>query len=120
MSEANAKARLSKKVTREDAIKAIDLLRYCLMQVGFDSSTNQLDIDRISSSIPSSQRGKIVKIRELIHELEQKVGKLIPIEDLILAASEKGIDEQQVNEAVDMLKRDGSLYEPRKNFVSRI
>ena len=120
LSEGSARVRLSKKVTKQDSQRAIKVLKHCLMQVGFDYETGQIDIDRISTGIPSSQRGKIVKIRELINELEQKIGKLIPIEDIILAASEKGIDEQQVNETVDMLKRDGSLYEPRRGFISRI
>ena len=120
LSEGSARVRLSKKVTKQDSQRAIKVLKHCLMQVGFDYETGQMDIDRISTGIPSSQRGKIVKIRELINELEQKIGKLIPIEDIILAASEKGIDEQQVNETMDILKRDGSLYEPRRGFISKI
>ena len=51
LAEAHAKVRLSKEVTRKDARKAIELLTYCLLQVGLDRETGLIDIDRISTGI---------------------------------------------------------------------
>ncbi len=119
MAEANAKARLSKKVTREDALKAIDLLKYCLMQVGFDYSTNQLDIDRISSNMPSSQRSKIILVREAIKKLEQRLGKMISIEELIRDVGDK-VDIGTIEETLDSLNRTGDIFRPRKGFIQRV
>ena len=90
------------------------------MQVGFDPESGQLDIDRISTGIPTSQRSKIVKIQNLINELTKKIGKRIPIDDIIMEASEQGITEEQVNEALDLLKRDGTIYQPQPNIIERI
>ena len=90
------------------------------MQVGFDYETGQIDIDRISTGITASERGKILGVREIISELEGKVGKVIPIEDIIAEAKEKGIEEDKVNESIEKLKRSGEIFEPRQNFVSRI
>ena len=60
LSEASAKSRLDDRVTRKDSKKAIELLDYCLMQVGFDKETGKIDIDRIATGIPSTARSHIL------------------------------------------------------------
>lgn len=120
MSEAFAKIRLGEKVVRKDAKKAIELLQYCLSQVGLDPETGKIDIDRIAIGVSASQRSKILVIKEIIAELETKIGKTIPIDDVISEASAKDIVEEQVEEAIEKLKRSGDLFEPRRGFVSRI
>ncbi len=120
LAEGSARVRLSKKVTKKDALMAIETLKRCLMQVGFDPESGQIDIDRISTGIPTSQRSKIVKIHALINELTKRVGKKIPIDDIIMEASEQGISEEQVNEALELLKRDGTIYQPQPNIIEKI
>ncbi|MAG53053.1 MAG: AAA family ATPase, partial [Nanoarchaeota archaeon] len=120
LAEGSARVRLSKTVDRSDAKRAIKILKDCLMQVGFDYETGQIDIDRIGTGITASERGKILGVREIINELEGKIGKVIPIEDIIAEAKEKGIDEDKVNESIEKLKRSGEIFEPKQNFVSRI
>lgn len=120
MAEANAKIRLSPKVTKKDAKRAIEILNYCLSQVGIDPETGKIDIDRISSGITSSQRNKIFAIKEIIIELENKLGKTIPIEDITKEGADKGISESDIDEVIEKLKRSGDLFEPRRGFVSRI
>ena len=66
MAEASAKMRLSETVDKDDAIRAIDILKYYLMQVGYDYESKTFDIDRIGSRITSSQRNKIFVVRDLI------------------------------------------------------
>ncbi len=120
LSEASAKVRLSDKVTRKDSRRAIELLTYCLLQVGLDRETGRIDIDRISTGISASQRDRIYTIKEIIIELENKIGKTIPIDDILKAAVEKGISESDVEEILEKLKRSGDVYEPRYGFVSRM
>ncbi|MCP3686256.1 MAG: minichromosome maintenance protein MCM [bacterium] len=120
IAEASAKVRLADKVSKKDAKRAIDLLTYCLLQVGLDKETGKIDIDRITTGIPASRRDKIFSVKEVIVELEGKLGKTVPIDDILRAASEKGINESEVEEVIDRLKRSGDLYEPRHGFVSRI
>jgi len=120
LGEASARARLSDKVTKKDARRAIELIQYCLMEVGFDKETGKIDIDRIVTGIPASQRGHMVAIREIITELEGKIGKTIPIDDIIAEAKEKNIEEDKVEETIEKLKRSGDLFEPRRGFISRI
>ncbi len=120
LSEANARARFSDKVTKKDARRAIDLLHYCLMAIGRDPETGKIDIDRIATGISASARSHILQIKEIISELESKIGKTIPIDDVLAGAREKGIEETQVEEAIEKLKRSGDLFEPRRGFISRI
>ncbi|QQG39203.1 MAG: minichromosome maintenance protein MCM [Candidatus Woesearchaeota archaeon] len=120
LAEGSARIRLSEEVTKEDARRAIDLLEYSLRQVGVDPETGKIDIDRISTGISASQRGKIVTVREIIHELEKKIGATIPVKDVISEAISKGIKEDQVEDALEKLKRSGDIFEPRAGFLQRL
>jgi replicative DNA helicase Mcm len=120
LAEASARVRLTDKVTKKDARRAIDLLQYCLGQIGVDPETGKIDIDRIVTGIPASQRNKIVIIKEIIAELENKIGKTIPIEDIIKEAADKDMEEDKVEEVIEKLKRSGDIFEPRRGFIQRI
>ena len=120
MAESCAKIRLSKKVSRKDARHAVNLLHYSLSQIGVDPETGEIDIDRIATGISSSERNKIVNVREIISQLEEQLGKTIPVEEILKSASEKGMSEDKVEEAIEKLKKSGDLFEPRRGFISRI
>ncbi len=120
LTEASAKIRLSQEATKEDARRAIDLVEYCLMQVGFDKETGKMDIDRIATGISASQRSHISQVKEIITDLEGKVGKTIPIDDITEEAKNRGISEDKVEEVLEKLKRVGEVFEPRRGFLSRI
>ncbi|MFW6383473.1 MAG: minichromosome maintenance protein MCM [Nanoarchaeota archaeon] len=121
LSEAAAKVRLGNEVTKKDAKMAISLLHYCLEQVGLDPDTGKIDIDRITTGITSSERNKIVVAREIINSLEEKTGhKQISVEDIIEAGSEKGLSEEDIEEAIEKLKRTGDLFEPKRGYISKL
>jgi replicative DNA helicase Mcm len=120
LAEANAKARLSKKVTKEDAKKAIDLLKFCLQQVGFDYETKTFDIDKISTSgITASQKSKIIFVREAISRLESRFGKLIPMEELDKELEGK-MEREIVEEVIDKLAMAGDVFKPKRGFIQRM
>ncbi|MBD3361929.1 AAA domain-containing protein [Candidatus Woesearchaeota archaeon] len=120
LSEAYAKLRLADKVSKKDAQNAVELLDYCLKQIAYDEETGTIDIDRIATSMPASQRNKIVSIKEILVDLENKLGKTIPLEDVVSTAKEKGFSEAEVEEIIQKLKNSGDIFEPRHGFVSRI
>jgi replicative DNA helicase Mcm len=120
LSEAIAKTRLSENVTKEDAKKAVELMHYCLSQIGLDPETGKIDIDRISSGITASTRGKITSVKECIMELEGKIGKVVPLDDLMKLCEDKGLRKDDVDDVIEKLKRSGDLFSPRRNFISRI
>jgi replicative DNA helicase Mcm len=118
MSEAAAKLRLSEKVEVQDAENAIEIMKYYLMQVGYDYESKTFDIDRISTGIPSSQRSKIVLVRETIANLEDKIGKMIPVEELEKELEGK-ISKDEISESIEKLQASGDIFKPRRGFVQR-
>jgi len=119
LAEANAKARLSSKVTKDDAKKAIRLMKHCLMQVGFDYESKQIDIDRISTGVTASQKSRILMVKEAINRLESRLGKLIPIEELMKEIGEK-VDESTAEEIIDKLAIAGDIFKPKRGFIQRM
>jgi len=119
LAEANARARLSKKVTRDDAKKAIELLKFCLGQVGYDYESQQIDIDKISTGVTASQKSKIIYVREAISRLESRIGKLIPVEELDKELDGK-LEKEIVEEIVDKLAMAGDIFKPKRGFIQRM
>jgi len=121
LSEAVAKVRLAKIVSKEDAQKAIELIDYCLNQIAKDSETGKIDIDRLSSRITASERSNISIIKETINHLEAELqNKIIPIEILMEKSSEKNISPNQVEEILEKLRRSGDIFEPKKGFIQKL
>ena len=116
MAEASAKVRLSQTVQIEDAQRAIEIMKYYLMQVGYDYESKSVDIDRISGKYSFSQRSKIMIVKETILTLEKKLGKMIPIEELEKELESK-ISKPELEELIEKLKRGGELFEPRRGYV---
>jgi len=119
LSEASARSRLSEKVTKEDAQRAIRLIKYYLRQVGFDPKTKTYDIDRIATGIPTSERSRIILVRETLGRLESRHGKLIPIDEIKKELAEK-MNESEIDESIKKLAMSGDIFQPRKGFVQRV
>lgn len=119
LSEACAKVRLKSEVSREDAKKAIELLKASLTQVGYDEETKTFDIDKITTGIPSSKRGKILTVRETIVQLESKLGKLIPLEEIERALQGK-MSSLDLEDAINQLVKSGDIFRPKQGFIQRV
>jgi len=118
LAEAHAKMRLSKKVEVKDAVAAIDLVKSYLMQVGYDKDTKTFDVDRITGT-SASARNKIHVVVDAIEELEKKMGKLIPVEEINKALEGK-MKDVDIDEVVGKLLKSGDLFRPRRGFVQRM
>ena len=121
LAEAAAKIRLSKKVTKKDAQKAIELVDYCLNQIAKDSETGKIDIDRISGRITATQRSSISIIKEIISSLENELNsKLIPLEAVMEAAQQKNVSNEKAEDILVKLRRTGDIFEPKKGFIQKL
>ena len=118
LSEAHARMRLSKRVEVKDAIAAIDLVKSYLLQVGYDKDTKTFDIDRITGN-PASARNKIRVVQDAIEELEKRVGKRIPLEEVAKILDGK-MKEFEVDEAIGKLLKAGDLFRPKRGFIQRM
>lgn len=76
--------------------------------------------DNKNTETPDQQRTKIITIKEIIEDLEQKLGKTIPIDNIVQQSALKNIDEDAVEEVIEKLKRAGYIFEPKRGFISRI
>ena len=119
LAEAHAKLRLSSKVDKKDAQVAIRLTNYYLMQVGYDPETKTFDIDRFSIGTSSSQRNKLLLIKETIKKLEEKHGKMVPL-DVLKEELGKNISNENFEEAFEKLKEIGDIFQPKSGFVQLI
>ncbi|MFH1917498.1 MAG: LAGLIDADG family homing endonuclease, partial [Nanoarchaeota archaeon] len=118
LAEAHAKARLSLTVEKEDSQVAIKLTNYYLMQVGYDPETKSFDIDRFSTRVSSSQRSKIILLRETIKKLEDKYGKQVPLD--VLRQEMENLSDPEFEEALEKLKKSGDVFQPKKGFVQDV
>ena len=119
MSEASAKLRLSKHVSVDDARIAIDIMKYYLMQVGYDYEAKTFDIDKITLGRTASQRNKVFAVRETITELEGRVGKLIPVEEVEKELEGK-LSKDEISDAITELEKHSIIFKPRKGYVQRM
>ncbi|MEK6842188.1 MAG: LAGLIDADG family homing endonuclease, partial [Nanoarchaeota archaeon] len=119
MSEASAKVRLSNEVSKDDAKKSIELMKYYLMQVGYDYESNVFDIDKIYTGMTTSKRSKVLVVREIISQLRERLGDLIPIEEI-----EKELDgklgKEEIEDSIKELIKNSIIYEPRRGYVQKI
>jgi replicative DNA helicase Mcm len=118
MSEASAKVRLSKIVAREDAKIAIEIMKYYLMQVGYDYESKTFDIDKATTGITSSERSKIFIVRDTITQLESRLGKMIPIEEIEQELEGK-MSKEEIDEAITKLNSQGEIFKPRRGYVGK-
>jgi replicative DNA helicase Mcm len=118
MSEASAKIRLSDTVTKEDTQRAIGIIKYYLMQVGYDYESKTFDIDRIAGKFSSSQRNKIIIVRDTISDLENRLGKMIPLEEIENELEGK-LSKEEIEEAINKLSISGDVFKPRRGYISR-
>jgi replicative DNA helicase Mcm len=91
-----------------------------MSQVGIDPDTGKIDVDILTTGVSSSARGHIIMLKEAINELENKIGKTIPVEDVIREAQDKGISADKAEEILEKLKRSGDIFEPKRGFIQKI
>ena len=110
--------RLSETVDAEDSRRAIEIMKYYLTQVGWDYESKTFDIDKGTGGMPASQRNKVFLVRDVITNLENKLGKMIPIEEIEKELEGK-LTTDEIDEAITKLDISGVIFKPRKGYVAR-
>lgn len=119
LAKANARMRLSDRVTVEDANRAIMLIKRSLQEAGIDTETGRLDIDVLMTGKAKSQRDNIRRVLDIIKELEGQYGGAAPVEEIKRIAGSEGIKQSFVEELIEQEKMRGHLYEPKQGMVTR-
>ena len=97
------------------------VLKGCMAEIGVDPETGKVDMDRITTGLTASTRGRILEVRNTIFELcDEKDGPISVEEDLKPKVFDKGVTEQKLEEAIEKLKRSGDIFEPKKGWLQKI
>lgn len=116
LSEASARVRLSNVVEKQDAERAIRLLKRSLKDVVTDPETGKIDIDLIIAGQTHTQLENMRKLLAIIKE-KSKQQDNVPVDDVIAEASQFGLDREKVEDLLNKLERKGEIYKPRYGFV---
>ncbi|KKN93625.1 hypothetical protein LCGC14_0194570 [marine sediment metagenome] len=115
LAEARAKINLKKTVSKQDALKAIQLVQYCLEQVTTDPETGKLDIDFMysgESSTKRTTRNKMEKIMALLSFFQRTYSGPFSEEEFLKEAENEGLTQEYTIAVLEQLKRDGKIYTP--------
>ena len=120
LAEASAKVQLRDTVTREDAIRAINLMKASLRQFGFEVETGKFDVDKLEGRTTAVERGKIRIVLDIIEELTKSMGRTIPKEEVVKLATSRGLKEFDVEKILNELKNKGDLFEPKTGLLQKM
>jgi replicative DNA helicase Mcm len=118
MAESSAKIQLREKITVDDALRAITLMKASLRQFGFEPETGKIDIDRAEGQVSAAQRSKIRVMSDVIESLSAEYGKDVPQEEVIKRATKQGV--ANAEEMLRKMLEEGILFSPRKGFVQKV
>ena len=114
LTEASARIRLSDEATIQDAKRSISIIDQYLRRVGMDRETGKFDIDIIATGISHSQHERMRNLIDIIKRLcDEAADGNAARSDIISEAEIEGVESGKVEEALERLKRQGQIYEPK-------
>ena len=116
MSEASARVRLSNVVEKQDADRAIRLLKRSLKDVVTDPETGKIDIDLILTGQTHTQIENMRRVLAIIKE-KSKGAEPVAVDEIVSEASQFGLTRDKVEELLNKLEKKGEIYRPRHGFV---
>jgi replicative DNA helicase Mcm len=119
LAEASAKVQLRNFVTKEDAERAIRLMKISLREFGFEPETGMFDIDRAEGQrVTAAQRSKIRVMIDILEELTTIHGKNIPQEEFLKRAKEEGVEDAE--EIMRKMISEGIIFQPKPGFIQKV
>jgi DNA replicative helicase MCM subunit Mcm2 (Cdc46/Mcm family) len=67
----------------------------------------------------TSKRNKVLMVRETISQLKERIGELIPIEEIEKELDGK-MNSDEIDAAIIELKKNSIIYEPRRGYVQKM
>ena len=116
LSEASARVRLSDEAGKEDAERAVKLVKASLSDVVTDPETGKIDYDIIMTGQTHTQ---VTHMRKILSILREKATEqdLVPLQDVLNEAEGAGINKERARDLIIKLEKNGELYRPRHNFL---
>jgi len=108
LSEASARIRLSSRVSKEDADRAIRIMDYCMRRVCYDYETGKFDVDVVATGRSHAEAERSRAVLDIINKLSNREG--VVAEDILKEMSSKGIREHKVEDVLSFLVDEGMLF----------
>jgi replicative DNA helicase Mcm len=118
-SEARARVALRNEVSAEDAEAAIAIMKRSLEEVGIDLSSYKMDIDLIMTGKPKSMRDRLQIILSTLMEMEKETGIVEKVALLSELETKHNIPRGEAERLLGQLLREGTVYEPRENYLKK-
>ena len=119
LAEARAKIFMREKVTIDDMLEAMQLMRDCLSQVGLDVLTGTMDIDVLETGRPHSIATRLADLESTINALEVK-NEEPPTREKIWDSTTGMFNHDEVDKLLAILIKDGTVFSPRPNIYKVI
>jgi replicative DNA helicase Mcm len=117
--EARARVALRNEVSAEDAEAAIAIMKRSLGEVGIDLSSYKMDIDLIMTGKPKSMRDRLQIILSTLMEMERETGIVEKMALLSELETKHSIPRGEAERLIGQLLREGTVYEPRENYLKK-
>ena len=115
IAEAIAKAKLKEEVEAEDAKEALDIVVKCLELTAYDPEKG-FDVDKIFG-VPAEKRDKLDTVLNIIKECgESRENGLVPDDEIYEIAESYGIDADELESFLELLKKRGEICSPRFGY----
>ena len=92
---------------------AIDLLNKSFESFTYDKSKGIFDVDICETGLSHTQRDRMKLFKNIMHEIQQEHKGVAPTGDLILALSEKGFSDIDIEQTLKRMMRVGDLFQPK-------
>ncbi len=110
LTQASARARLSKYAGMDDARRAIRIIQHFIEDIA-TSAEGVIDIDRVVSSIPTGERSKYELVMDIIRDLQEIKG-YAGEDEIMREAEQRGFTALDVQKILKDLQRDNFIYMP--------
>ena len=119
LSEAYAKMALRDNVIKDDVEEVIKLFQRYLKDTGYDETSGKIDMDRIFVGESRSNLNKLESLMNRLKEIfEENNWKSLEKNNVIqILELEENLDKKFIENSLGELIREGTLYEPRSNFI---
>jgi replicative DNA helicase Mcm len=117
--EARARVALRNEVSAEDAEAAVAIMKRSLEEVGIDLSSYKMDIDLIMTGKPKSMRDRLQIVLSTLMEMEKETGIVEKVVLLSELETKHNIPRGEAERLLGQLLREGTVYEPRENYLKK-
>ncbi|MFX1374971.1 MAG: LAGLIDADG family homing endonuclease, partial [Promethearchaeota archaeon] len=120
LSEAHAKMALRDNVNKEDVEDIIKLFKRYLKDTGYDETSGKIDMDRIFVGQSRSNLNRLESLMNRLKEIfEENHWRSLEKSNIIqILELEENLDRKFIENALQELIKEGTLYEPKNNFIN--